>query len=424
MLLRCLIWVLVGLFPCLPVMAAGEDVARVVEGFRRLNERYYSPVLKIWLGLPGDDLRGHFEGRVNPPWWSGANVVEGMIDFMNATGRMDYDVLLAELYELHREPMKRWPLVAAELQKRGQWPPGSDEILKQKQPKGAYESSFRNEYLDDSGWWGLAWLKMAARTGDEKYLTTAKAIHAHMAGTWQPEPGGGVLWCLDPEKRHANTITNNLFLILSARLAVVTGDQAYAGWAEKTYAWFQRYRLYDGTGVVDGPRNKKDYWSYNQGTWLMAMVAYGEMKKDPQFLEQAADAALRMMDRGEFLTGHGVIREKLGTRGWDGCLFKGVLARGVAVLRDALREAGRRPEVSARMEKALTTTAAALHSCQPDKDGQFPASWHAEGKNQKRNFNTDVSGLLALVAVLPAPPSAVKVKASAPAREAGEGTGK
>ena len=410
MLLRCLIGLLVVVFSALPGLAAGEDVARVVEGFRRLNERYYSPVLKIWLDRAGDDLRGHFEGRVNPPWWSAANTVEGMIDFMNTTGRKDYDAMLAEMHDLHRDPMQRWPLVAAALRERGQWTPGFEKRMKRKRPKVAYESSFRNEYLDDSGWWALAWLKMAVRTGEEKYLTTAKTIHEHMAGAWRPDLGGGVLWCLEPDKQHPNTITNNLFLILSARLAVVTKEKTYATWAEKTYAWIQEKKLYDGTGVVDGPGHEWDYWSYNQGTWLSGLVAYAELKQDGKFLDQAADAALRMVDHGGFLTEGGVLQEKLGVSGWDGCLFKGIMTRGLAGLRDALRTAGRRPEVVARLEKILTTTAAALYSCQPDKDGQYPADWHPGGKNQERNFNTDTSALLALIAALPAPQPAPKGK--------------
>ena len=78
---------------CAPAVAADPeplgDVAlkhRIDDGIHLLNHLYWSPTLAIWLDRPGDDLRAHYEGRLNPPWWSSANAVEVLIDFMNATG--------------------------------------------------------------------------------------------------------------------------------------------------------------------------------------------------------------------------------------------------------------------------------------------------------------------------------------------------
>ena len=38
-----------------------------------------------------------------------------------------------------------------------------------------------------------------------------------------------------------------------------------------------------------------------------------------------------------------------------------------------------------------------------DKEGQFGLQWEKDPKKQDYNFNTHVSGLMALVAVVPAP---------------------
>lgn len=72
----------------------------------------------------------------------------------------------------------------------------------------AYYTDFQNEYLDDSGWWAVAWLKFYERTHDAKYLATAKNIHAHMAKNWRPDKGGGVLWCEDEDKQQINDAPN------------------------------------------------------------------------------------------------------------------------------------------------------------------------------------------------------------------------
>jgi hypothetical protein len=383
------------------VTLAGELEDRLRDGFRLLDSRYYSPVLRIWLDRPGDDLRGHFEGRINPPWWSAANAVEGMVDAMNVLGTDEYDAMLARLHEMHREPAKRWPFVVEELKRRGQWAAEDERQLRRRMAPRPDHSEFRNEYLDDSGWWGIAWLKLAERTGHPAYLKTAKAIHAHMAATWQAEKGG-VLWCLDADKRKTNTITNNLFLILSARLARHTGEASYREWAQRSYAWLKENKLFDGTGVVDGPGHTGDYWSYNQGTYLAALTALSASSKNPALLDEAATVARAVMNQAGFVTEKKLLKEKLGTSGWDGCLFKGIMARGLRELADALRAAKKHPELLEEIEQCLQATAAAIMAGTP-RDKEFPAEWHEGAANKETNYNTHLSALLVLTAALPEP---------------------
>jgi len=383
------------------VAPAGESEDRLRDGFRLLDSRYFSPTLRIWLDRPGDDLRGHFEGRINPPWWSAANAVEGMVDAMNALGTDEYDTMLARLYEMHREPAKRWPFVVEELKRRGQWAAKDERQFRRRMAPRPNHSEFRNEYLDDSGWWGVAWLKLAERTGNADYLKTAKTIHAHMADTWQKEKGG-VLWCLDKDKQKTNSITNNLFLILSARLAQHTGEPAYREWAQRTYTWLKENKLFDGTGVVDGPGHQGDYWSYNQGTYLAALTAWSAASRNPALLDEAATVARAVLDQAGFLTEKKVLKEKLGTSGWDGCLFKGILARGLRELADALRAAGKHPDLVQQIEQCLQATASAIMTGTP-RDREFPAEWHEGAPNHETNYNTHLSALLVLTAALPQP---------------------
>src|SRR5688572_27490433 len=86
----------------LPALPKAELTRRFKEGVDVLDRLYWSPTLSIWLDREGDDIRAHYEGRLNPPWWPSANAVEVLIDFMNATGGSEYDQRIRELYELHR----------------------------------------------------------------------------------------------------------------------------------------------------------------------------------------------------------------------------------------------------------------------------------------------------------------------------------
>lgn len=388
-------------------------VKRITNGFDLLNKLYWSPTLNIWLDRPGDDLRAHYEGRRNPPWWSSANALEVMIDFMNLSGRSDYDESIKKLYSIHRDHRNKVPLLVAELKRRGQWNEKDEERLTRRLKKEAetprspdeHYVDFRNEYLDDSGWWGITWLKMYLRTKDAKYLDTAKAIHAHMAKNWRPDKGGGVLWCEDTDKQKTNAITNSLFLILSARLYSATKDAAYLQWAEKTLAWFREQKLYDGTAIVDAPGHSGDYWTYNQGTYLGGLVAMWEATAKAEYLEEATRIANTVLTKSGVVLPSGVIVEKLGTNGWDVGMFKGVFIRYLGQLRDALKAAKQDTKLVKDLDQVIRSSVGSMLQHSIGEDGCFTVAWEDGGKDHSTTFNTQTSGLAALVAVLSNTPS-------------------
>ncbi len=396
---------------------AQSDAQRIRDGLATLDRLYWSPTLGIWLDRPGDNLRAHYEGRRNPPWWSSANAVELMLDLMSASGTADYERQIATLYELNQNHRGKTARVITELKRRGQWS-DTDEAEHRKRRENAEATErlralnpgsaakehyvdFRNEYLDDSGWWGLAWLKMYDRTGDHKYLATARAIHAHMAATWRPDKGGGVLWCEDADKQVPNAITNGLFLILSARLHTRTGEPAYLTWALQTDAWRRNRQLYDGIAVVDAPGHRGDYWTYNQGIYLGGLAALYQATGHTAFLDEAAAAAETIIARSGVVTPDGIIIEKLGTTGWDVGLFKGIFARYLGQLRDLLRAKNAHVEVATRIDNVLRRTAAAIVAQGPAENGEYRIAWHAGGNDPTHNFNTHTAALCALVAALP-----------------------
>ena len=387
-----------------------EDAAitRARAGVARLNDTYWSPTLSVWLDRPGDDLRAYYEGRRNPPWWPSANAVEVLLDFMNAAGTSEYEPTVEALYDLRKDHRALKARVVAELKKRNQWNEEDEAELKRREEKSAsrvasptdYYSDFQNEYLDDSGWWALTWLKMHDRTHAAKYLATARTIHAHMAKNWRPENGGGIMWREDEERPRPNAITNSLFLILSARLYERTKEPAFLDWAEKTLAWFRDAALYDGTAVVDRPGHRGDYWSYNQGTFIGGLTAMFQATGKAEFLDEAARVAGTVLHKSGMVLPDGVIVEKIGTRG-DACLFKGIFARYLAQLRDVLRAQKVHPEIAQEIDRCLRASAAAIIENGAGTDGLYPAEWHKDARDTKTNFNTQVSALAALVAAMP-----------------------
>jgi predicted alpha-1,6-mannanase (GH76 family) len=370
-----------------------------VDGMATLNEQFWVPEIANWLDRPGKDLRGHFEGRINPPWWSCANAVEVMVDFMNATRTRAYDVQLRELHAGNVLRGSRLPRVAESLKKQDKWS-GEDKAklertLKALDPGRLHGSEFRNEYLDDSAWWGIAWLKFHERTKDLRYLRTAIAIHRHMAANWQKN--GGISWAEDADKRDPNAITNSLFVVLSARLHRVTKQQEHLDWAERTLAWEKEAKLYDGTAIVDRPGHVGDYWTYNQGAYLGGLEALHAATGRSAYLDEAARVATTILEKSGIVRADGVLFEKLGTDGWDVGLFKGICARYFGILANSLRRQRTHPEVVERLEWTLSATASAILKSPRDQD-LYPLEWQPEPRAAISNYNTQLSALIALAA--------------------------
>lgn len=158
-------------------------------------------------------------------WWQSANELDALIGYMARTGSKAFlgDIATTFAYA------------------------GREAVI-------SY-GPFLDNFFDDDGWWGQAWLDAYSLTGVKKYLTMAESIFAAIKGSsktpedkrgWDATTCGGGVWQHTGPHTGKNAATkdaiaNDLYLSLAARLYVATGksNKGYLADARADWAWFQ-----------------------------------------------------------------------------------------------------------------------------------------------------------------------------------------
>ncbi|MFB6549455.1 glycoside hydrolase family 76 protein [Streptomyces sp. NPDC056405] len=254
-----------------------------------------------------NDDTGLFE---NNGWWTGANALTAIMSNIADGGVQDHRYAIARTYERNIT---------------------------------SHEGDFTNEFLDDTGWWGLAWIKAYDLTGDTRYLDTARADAAHMADYWTDRCGGGVQWKVDDP--YKNAVTNELYLQLNAALHNrIPGDTFYLQKALKEWEWFQNSGMINSNNMInDGlgdncANNGHPTYTYNQGIVLGGLAELHRATGDDSLMDTARTLANASTTSSGIHTS-GILREPGGENtpcSSDGGSFKGAYVRGLGDLNQAL----------------------------------------------------------------------------------------
>ena len=290
-------------------------------------------------------------------WWQSANALEAIVDYMSITGSTEYLQVITSTFTRTQ-----------------------DQAV-----------DFLNKYYDDEGWWAIALLKAFDLTAEPRHLDMARRIFADMVTGWDDTFGGGIWWT--KERGYKNAIPNELFLVLSARLARrvegVAGEE-YLGWAQREWKWFLNSGMINQENLVNdgldkqGKNNGGITWTYNQGVILGGLLELYGITGERSLLQQAeriADAVA-----AHLCYPNGVLcepREREDACDGDQEIFKGIFVRYLAQLNRALAK----PELA----RFIRRNADSLWQNARSEEDEFGLRW--TGPYDHSSVQRQVAGL-------------------------------
>ena len=302
-------------------------------------------------------------------------------------------------------------------------------------PLSTAKRDFANEFNDDTGWWGIAWLEASRyelsvrhdAADAAKYLAVAEWDARYING-W-PRPCGGIGWAIN---RPPDTATSAEFITLTAELTsyrntpgIFYDPQLASTWlgeATTALAWLENERLINlraGTARDDltaSCQRDGGTLTYIQGEVAEALVQLGNALRDPSYYAYAFNFLRYTLSPQSELSFHGVLEERcerfsgqcshLGFH-LDLPAYKGIFVNAVSDWSTATRSSVFGPFLRTQAVAVLNDTIRGPQGqparCATPQTCQFAFSWI--GRSEPPSLGVTLGGqqsaLDALIAVLP-----------------------
>lgn len=311
-----------------------------IKATNTLQRLFYNQTSGLYFGIdPTNNSTAQF-------WWNSANCITTLADLTavdQSVSRITYPVFSNTFENAQKFNLKQRKITTDSLSDQDTciypwtWtcPDGVE-------PEDVLPEGFINDFFDDAGWWGLAWVSVYDLTHDEDYLNAAVNIFDHMLSEGYNATCGAMWW--NKQHQAQNAITNELFLSLAASIGNrVDNSDYYKGWAVKQFNWFQNSGLIQSSGlIVDGLDNTSCQagvgdasFSYNQGVILGGLIELNKLDANGTYIDVANTIAKAAVSK--LSDANGILTEWNSngspSLGNDGPTFKGVFARNLQLLR-------------------------------------------------------------------------------------------
>jgi hypothetical protein len=352
--------------------------------------------------------------HTRPNWWQSALALQTLVRYLERTHNLDpfYEHVIQRIYQRN--------------------------VYK---PLSTAKRNFANEFMDDTAWWGIAWLEASRyelyyrhdRAEAAKYLAVAEYDERYIVAA--PRQCGGIVWAL---RRAPDMVTSAEFVSLAARLSsYLQAPGAFHDPAQASvFLTDARYVLHwvEQSGMVDirwgyvldringgchdfigGPL------TYTEGEMSDALTEMGIATHQPIYFKQAARFIRHVLNYKSGFVTHGILQERCealtgacryNRNRLDIPAWKGIFIEAVADWRAATR----RPyffrflhnQAAAVVDNAVVTGENQPAHCGAPNSCRFAFIWGREPDPGPPPIPVTVasqeSALAALTAVLPAKP--------------------
>ena len=361
-------------------LPAGAILKGATQGMRELlgfgdadNPLRWDPNSGLWGGYSS-----YATSTRRPAWWQSAVAIWTLVRYLDATGSTDpaYQDVLDRTFELNVvKPGSRAPV------------------------------NFANEYMDDTGWWALAWTEAARYElnvrGDSdlaaRYLAVAEWDANYIARA--PRSCGGIVWQIGYP---SDTISTAEFAALSAELYAFRrapgpfhDDALAARWLSQArwalvFMWSKHLVNRSAGSVRDGLtracRPTGGALTYTEGEVADAYIQMGAALHDNWYFAKARTflnytmSSRSGMSRAHVLQEYCESRKSMchSLRQFDVSSFKGIFAQAVADYDLATHTRTYRPWLQTQAAAILThavSDGAHRTSCKTPHGCQFGLYW-------------------------------------------------